>query len=292
MYHTPFIPISLLSISIFFICCNAKIAEVDRQNKPATTIDLFFVDSCQGMTVRDRIAVPSGFERKEYDDHSFQQYILTLPLKPCESSVVSYSGDTMHYPDEIVGVYDIALTKEDILQCADMLMKIRAEYLYAEKRYDEIIFTITNGMVVPFSKFAAGYRVKVSGGNQTQWVCSGEKGFTREVFDSYLTFIYYYAGTLSLNKTSIPVDINEIEIGDFFIIGGSPGHCMMMVDKAYNKETKETAILLGQGYMPSQDFHLLYPTEDFANKWFIIHEQDSSFYIYGYVFDTIKRFAH
>ena len=50
--------------------------------------------------------------------------------------------------------------------------------------------------------------------------------------------------------------MSEVNIGDVLIKGGSPGHAMLVVDMAINKEGKKI-ILLSQGYMPAQDIHIV-----------------------------------
>ena len=54
-----------------------------------------------------------------------------------------------------------------------------------------------------------------------------------------------------------PQTLENIEIGNVFIQGGSPGHAVIVVDKAIHSETGEVLILLTQSYMPAQDIHIL-----------------------------------
>ncbi|MBQ1662583.1 MAG: hypothetical protein II054_08790, partial [Treponema sp.] len=145
-----------------------------------------------------------------------------------------------------------------------------AEYLYSQKRFSEIHFHLTNGMDVPFSKFVQGERVSVSG-NQTKWKSGGKKGDDRSVFEEYLKFIYNYAGTLSLSQESKAKDIRDIEPGDFFIYGGTPGHVVLVLDVAENKSTGKKIMLLGQSYMPSQEFHLL-KSFDKISPWYYVED--------------------
>jgi hypothetical protein len=50
--------------------------------------------------------------------------------------------------------------------------------------------------------------------------------------------------------------IKNISIGDVFIIGGSPGHAVIVVDVATNKNGKKV-FLLAQSYMPAQETQIL-----------------------------------
>ena len=126
-------------------------------------------------------------------------------------------------------------------------------------------------MKVPFSKFVKGERVKVSG-NKTVWVKGNYKtGYGREVFEEYLKFIYTYAGTLSLSKEMKKADIKDIEIGDVFIQGGSPGHAVIIVDTAVNKKTGERIMMLVQSYMPSQELHILKSISDIS-PWYKVED--------------------
>ncbi len=54
----------------------------------------------------------------------------------------------------------------------------------------------------------------------------------------------------------MPININKISIGDVFIQGGFPGHAVLVMDVAENKEG-EKCILLAQSYMPAQSIHIV-----------------------------------
>lgn len=209
-----------------------------------------------GDTISTRFRTPESYEREVYAKNSFATYLRELTLKEIGSPVLFYDGRKKFIPS-YVSVIDMPILTQDLIQCADAVIKLRAEYFYKEKEYDKISFSLTNGMEVPFSKFANGERVEVSG-NKTTWVKGNySTGYGRDVFDAYLKFIYMYAGTLSLSQEMKNADINEIKIGDVFLQGGSPGHVVLVVDMAVNKATGEKIILLAQGYMPSQEMHVL-----------------------------------
>lgn len=66
-----------------------------------------------------------------------------------------------------------------------------------------------------------------------------------------------FAGTLSLSKELKPKDLSDIEIGDVFIYGGTPGHAVIIVDMAIHELTGERIFMMAQSYMPAQDIHVL-----------------------------------
>lgn len=220
-----------------------------------------------GKNAKERFLPPTGFERVRCAENSFGEFLRTYKLKPFNSPVLLYNGkekaNKVH-----ASVFDMPLLKQDLIQCADAIIKLRAEYLYKEKRYSEIEFHITNGMLVPFSKYAQGERLIVSG-NNVSWKSGYKKGYDRDIFDEYLKTVYVYAGTYSLSQESKVKNISEIKPGDFFIFGGTPGHVVLVLDVAENKRTGEKIMLLGQSFMPSQEFHIL-KSYDRISPWYYV----------------------
>lgn len=215
----------------------------------------------EGRIVEERFEVPEGFSRIKAEEGSFGHYLRTLPLKPHGSKVLYYNGEIKRN-DVYDGVVEMEIGSKDLQQCADAIMRLRAEYLYKEKRYSSIHFSFTNGFKAEYEKWRNGYRINVAG-NSAQWVKRG--GFSAEYqdFRKYLDVVFTYAGTLSLAKELTPVRREEIRIGDIFIQGGSPGHCVIVVDMAQNSKTGEKIFILAQSYMPAQDIQIL---KNQANK--------------------------
>ncbi|MBQ5400602.1 MAG: DUF4846 domain-containing protein [Treponema sp.] len=224
-----------------------------------------------GMDIVSRFDVPEGFVRNQYSDGSFAEYLRHFPLKDFGSPVLLYDGrkksDSVH-----VSVFDMPILNQDLIQCADAVIKIRAEYLYASGLYDQIQIHLTNGLLVPFSKYAECFRL-VPSGNDVEWEDGYKKGYEREVFDSYLKTVYTYAGTLSLSRESKKAELTDIEPGNFFIQGGSPGHVVLVLDVAEESSTGKKIMLLGQSYMPSQDFHILKSFEKIS-PWYYVEDSE------------------
>ncbi len=134
-------------------------------------------------------------------------------------------------------------------------MRLRAEYLWQNKQYKEIHFNLTNGFRVDYERWRKGGRVKVTG-NRTELVQSAAASDSYAVFWKYLEFVFTYAGTLSLSKELEPRALADMQIGDVFIQGGSPGHAVIVVDMAVNDSGKKV-FLLAQSYMPAQQIQVL-----------------------------------
>jgi hypothetical protein len=208
----------------------------------------------QGMTLLTRFNTPTGFERKQVDKGSFSEYLRNLPLKPAGSKVKYYNGK-IKPADVYDAVIDMDITAKDLQQCADAIIRLRGEYFYSFKAYNEITFTLTNGFKMDYSEWMKGNRIAVKG-NKTSWYKSARPSNTYKDFRNYLDFVFTYAGTLSLSKSLHPKNIKDIAIGDVFIFGGSPGHAVIVVDVAENKQG-ERVFMLAQSFMPAQETHIL-----------------------------------
>jgi hypothetical protein len=209
-----------------------------------------------GKTIQTRINCPEGYARLQYPAHSFGSFLLTFPLKKHGSKVYYFNGEEKYNPEVYVAVLDIDVGEKDLQQCADAVMRLRAEYLYKEKMYKKIHFNFTNGFRLDYTKWAEGYRVKVSG-NTTTWYKPKAVDYSYTTFREYMNFVFMYAGTLSLSKELKSIPYDSIQAGDVFIRGGSPGHAVIVMDVAIETKTGSRIMTLAQSYMPAQNIHLL-----------------------------------
>ena len=134
-------------------------------------------------------------------------------------------------------------------------MRLRAEYLWTQKRFDEIGFHLVSGFYTKYTPWMNGSRVSLQGG--AHWVPTAAASNTYNDFWKYMEFIFSYASTLSLSREMKSIQPDEIAIGDVFIKGGAPGHCVIVVDMVRNPETGEKKFLLAQSYMPAQEIQVL-----------------------------------
>ena len=104
--------------------------------------------------------------------------------------------------------------------------------------------------------------------------------------------VFSYAGTASLSQEMTSVKLAEARPGDVFIIGGHPGHAMIIVDMAQDSSGRK-AILVAQSYMPAQDIHVVTNlNEKNVSPWYIYDEKTETFSFPEWTFNSgqIKRF--
>lgn len=226
-----------------------------------------------GEILKDRILPPKAYKRIKAKSGSFLEFLRNYKLKPDKSSVMLYNGQEKGNQNAHIAVFDLPLENEDLQQCADSIMRLYAEYFWSNNQHDRISFQFVNGFKADYSKWKAGYRIKING-NNVSWVKSSSYDDSYETFCKYLRIVFAYAGTLSMEKESKKIDLSKLRAGDVFLRGASPGHVVMVLDICEDKEGNK-AFLLGQGYMPAQDFHVLKNPNDEVDPWY--YEKDISY---------------
>jgi hypothetical protein len=159
MKRTVYIIILLL---ILFESCAQEVKNGRRVEEANATLAVdstaLFVESLEiidssGTNIESRILPPVNFERTKVVESSYVNYLRKLPLKPHGSDVLLYNGNRKPNDNIYEAVVDLKIGKRDLHQCADAVMRLRAEYLWKEKRYKEIHFNFTNGFQVDYSNW-------------------------------------------------------------------------------------------------------------------------------------------
>ena len=209
-----------------------------------------------GMTISSRFAPPAGATRSTVAENSFAGYLRNLPLYPASRKVHYFNGDEKYRSEVAAAVVNMDVGTRDLQQCADAVMRLRAEYLYEQSRYSDIEFHFTNGFFADYDQWRAGKRISVKG-NDVSWYNSSSNSTSYKSFRKYLNMVFAYASTISLRREMNPIQANQIDIGDVFVESGSPGHAVVIVDKAVNEDTGAIYFMVAQSYMPAQDIHVL-----------------------------------
>ncbi len=201
--------------------------------------------SCVG-----EIPAPRGYKRIEAQDAGYAAFLRALPLKPKGSKVQLFTGGDANYQWLSTGVIDMALLS-NAEQCADVTMRIRAEYWYKTERYQDIHFMDVNGKCMQY-----------------------QGGKNRTDFERFLRKVYSMCNTFSLYHETEPRAIRNVQPGDILVYpardGHQYGHAVMVVDVAKNKAGK-VAIMCVEGNTPAREIHLLRnATHPFRNPWFLL----------------------
>lgn len=191
------------------------------------------------------IPLPNGYTRLAVEENSFAHWLRQLSLKK-DRTVYLFDGRVKENQSAQFAVIDISTGKKDLQQCADAVMRLRAEYLYEQKRFSEILFQDNAG---------TPYRPPLNS--------------SRKEFDIYLEKVFTWCGTISLSSQLKTVeDIAQVMPGEVFIRGGSPGHAAIVMDVATDAHGQKI-FLLANSYMPAQDMHLVVnPGNEQINPWF------------------------
>jgi hypothetical protein len=131
-------------------------------------------------------------------------------------------------------------------------MRLRAEYLFSQKKYDQISFLTASGKKLGF----------------IVWLNGREPN--KDNFWNYLEALFNVANTTSLNKQLISKPIEKLEIGDVFIYpwqGRMYGHAIIVVDKCVNSEGK-IKFMLAQSFTPAQEIEILDNPNEMGSPWY------------------------
>lgn len=227
-------------IMMSLAACNAPSNNVSILNSNKTPVHIKQVKA---------IPLPAGFERIAAEPGTFSEYLRNIGLKDSKT-VYLYNGKPKQNQDAQYALLNISVGSQDLQQCADAVMRLRAEYFFALKQFDKIIFYDNDKTTYRFTS-----------------------PYTRTYFDKYLNRVFGMCGSASLSKQLKPVaDFNNIQPGDVLIRGGFPGHAVIVMDVAVNI-TGEKMYLLAQSYMPAQDIHILKNgTDENSSPWYQVND--------------------
>jgi hypothetical protein len=240
-----------------------------------------------GKTVETRFYLPPNYQRVNVEKNSFGEYLRSFPLKNDKAKVYFYNGQEKTNSQQMA-VLDIDRGTQDLQQCADAVMRLRAEYLYNQKRIEEISFKTFGGVAMNYAQYRQGYRLGNQGFKKTKGTDNSRAGFRK-----YLDMVFSYANTYTLEKEMKTVkNLKDLQIGDVFIVSNpkSYGHAMIVMDVAENQQTMDKVFLLAQSYMPAQDIHIVKNPK--GGVWYSLKDLDSQLYTPEWTFpvSALHRF--
>jgi hypothetical protein len=221
-----------------------------------------WLDHAPAETIGDRFEAPPGFVRVAAEAGRFAEWLRGLPLAPAGTPVLLHDGREKSDQSSAAAVIDIDIGGADLQQCADAIIRLRAEYLFSHGAFADIAFDFTSGDRYRFQSYAEGVTPAVAG-SKVSWRQGRTNGGSHESLRRWLDIVFTYAGTMSLSRELDRVgSLPDAAIGDALILPGSPGHAVLIVDMAVDPATGRKVVLLAQGYMPAQSVHILANLDD------------------------------
>ena len=218
------------------------------------------------------IPEPWGYERISGEDAAYANYLRSLALKVRGSKVQLYTKGEARFQSLNYAVINMPLLS-NAEQCADVCMRLRAEYLYSTGQYSRIRFQNVNGKTLSYG-----------GGN------------SRKSFEKYLRNLYGVASTFSLSREMKIRRLADMQPGDVFVYparyGQQYGHAVMVVDVAINKRGRK-AFLLVEGNTPAREIHVMRNFENpFRSPWFMLDEDADNLIlsVFHYKATDLKHF--
>jgi hypothetical protein len=237
--------IRLFLATLFFSCTSNSSHKQNAVSPVVKQVDLSVTNILQ-------VPLPAGYKRVSAANNSFAEWLRKLSFKQSKE-VYLFNGKLKPNQKAQYAVLDIPTGTKDLQQCADVVMRLRAEYLFAEQKYTAIWFTDFEG-------------------KKYTW----QGGDDKRKFSTYLENVFGWCGSASLEKQLNPVSpFLAMQIGDVLIKGGFPGHAVMVVDMAENSKGEKVYMLV-QGYQPAQDMHVLInPTDKILSPWYKLNDDEN-----------------
>lgn len=269
-----------------------KTEDQDKKSEEASEKLKKKIINKEGMTLETRFSVPEGYVREAAQEGSFAQFLRTYEVKEDGSPVLLYDGREKGRQNVHAAVFKLPIEAEDLQQCADSIMRMYAEYFYHTGQSEKIAFHFSGGFLAEYEKWKQGNRIKIDG-NQAYWARTASYDDSYETFCAFMRMVFAYAGTQSMVGETEEISLPEIQIGDVFLKGGSPGHVVMVADVCQRADGKK-AFLLAQGYMPAQEFHVLNNPAHGEDPWYYEEEIEYPLVTPEYTFEegSLRRLVY
>lgn len=216
----------------------------------------------------ERFPTPAEFQRVAVATGSFADWLRHFPCAPPDTPVKDGHGKPARPATDpaVAAVTELRPGGPRLLGAANMLIRLRGEYLWSAGKLDGVVLHFTSGAEYPWSKFAAGERPTIQG-RAVSWKKTQDAAATRSVFIAYLETLFAYSSAISLELDTQPAGDAPARPGDLFIVPGRPGRVVQVLDVA-NGPNDALALLLGEGATPPQSFHVLKASE--GSAWFTL----------------------
>ncbi|MBC7535424.1 MAG: hypothetical protein H7258_07005 [Ferruginibacter sp.] len=241
-----------IAAGLVFICLSCQHVHSQENNeeksvkKPGSAVLAVAENPYKNIS---EIPLPEGFTFINPGKNSFSYWLLNIPLKK-DKTVYLFDGSKKRNQAAQFAVLDIPVGTQNLQQCADAVIRLRASYLFEQGKFDSIVFYDNELRPYLFSQ-----------------------PYTKKHFTDYLQRVFSMCGTASLSKQLKKILYPGILPGNVLIRGGFPGHAEIVLAVAVNKSGAKK-YLLAQSYMPAQDIHvLLNPLSKTDSPWYDFNDE-------------------
>lgn len=250
---------------LLFVSCQGEIPEKQQVTvanfkespKPSSfsspkETQFYWYDKLQESTpLVGQIPLPDGFVRQPVPKNSFMDWLRHLPLKAKDTKVYYYNEEEKYTQGIHEAVIDIDLGRRDLQVSEDVVLRLRAEYLFSRNDFKAIAFPNKKGKTVTLLDYTK----------------NEEPSYLE--FRRFLEILFAQTSVSSLSEELEFVRLGDMAIGDVFIQGGKTGHAAIVVDMA-TSEGGQRIFMLAQGFVPAQDVHILKNIEqyDIFGAWY------------------------
>jgi hypothetical protein len=269
----PLGPLALVAVVTVVAAGAASAAHADPMHAPTDAQRALAPWLGPGVAIRtlaEAFAPPAGFHRVAAAPGSFAAWLRELPLRAPGTPVRSFRGEVIHDAADprVAAVAELDVGARDLQQCADSIIRLVAEWQAATGHADRIAFPIGHGSVLTWPRWAAGDRPTIRDDDRVTWRRRAAPDASHAQLRAFLDVVFGWAGTVTLDDTARRVARADARPGDLFVLGGHPGHAVLILDVAVDDAGHRRA-LIGQGFMPAQDFHVLATAGD---PWFSLDD--------------------
>ena len=243
-----------------------------------------------GGTLGERFNPPPGYDRTERVTGDFGSFLAGLALKEDGAPVLALDGTTVADTPH-AAVFALDISKTPLQYGSDVLLRLRAEYLYDDGQLDTISYHFLSGFEFPFSRWIKGQRIEVPDGKNPQWVEKTQPSSDHDTLLAYLNKLFEYSNATAITyDIGAVADVGGIAPGDVYV---DDSGSVMVVDVAQNAATGDFVVLLAQAPRPTQEVYILKNSgQPSLSPWFALSADDPLTLPGGASFfpEALKRF--
>ncbi len=217
----------------------------------------------------DRIAPGAGWRRLSLPSGSFGDWLRHLPMQSSDVLVRDFRKRPVDdaAQDRSAGCFALHPNTNQLGPAA-MMVRLRAEYLWAAQAGGAASFHFNTGQRMDWLEWSRGMRASFETGT-LRFVQMGKEDTSRSSYCAYLESLFQHTGSQSLLDDTRPVTDGTISVGDILIRShAGDEHAAMIVDLAVDANG-QIAVMLAQGSAPAATLHLC--ANETGSPWHVVY---------------------